>query len=72
MVLKQTKLLLQEHISSLLLNGYQTVDDLRDLKEQHLLELNVTDPEHRHLLLAAAESLQDPECKWLNIKSLNV
>ncbi|XP_039531859.1 SAM domain-containing protein SAMSN-1b isoform X2 [Pimephales promelas] len=55
------RLNLEEHISSLLLNGYQTVDDLRDLKEQHLLELNVTDPEHRHLLLAAAESLQDPE-----------
>ncbi|KAK7120792.1 hypothetical protein R3I94_020697 [Phoxinus phoxinus] len=55
------RLNLEEHISSLLLNGYQTVDDLRDLKEQHLLELNVTDPEHRHLLLAAAESLQDTE-----------
>lgn len=60
---------LQEHISSLLLNGYQTVEDLRDLKEQHLVELNVTDPEHRHRLLLAAEYLQDPECKWLKIRS---
>lgn len=50
----------------MLLNGYQTVEDLRDLKEQHLVELNVTDPEHRHRLLLAAEYLQDPECKWLN------
>ncbi|XP_026075887.1 SAM and SH3 domain-containing protein 1-like isoform X1 [Carassius auratus] len=55
------RLHLEEHISSLLLNGYQTVEDLRDLKEQHLVELNVTDPEHRHRLLLAAESLQDPE-----------
>uniref|UniRef100_A0A8C2JTA1 SAM domain, SH3 domain and nuclear localisation signals 1b n=1 Tax=Cyprinus carpio TaxID=7962 RepID=A0A8C2JTA1_CYPCA len=55
------RLNLEEHISSLLLNGYQTVEDLRDLKEQHLVELNVTDPEHRHRLLLAAESLQDPE-----------
>lgn len=52
----------------MLLNGYQTVEDLRDLKEKHLIELNVTDPEHRHRLLLAAEYLQDPECKWLNIR----
>ncbi|XP_051542417.1 uncharacterized protein LOC127434030 [Myxocyprinus asiaticus] len=55
------RLNLEEHISTLLLNGYQTVDDLRDLKEQHLIELNVIDPEHRHRLLAAAECLQDSE-----------
>ncbi|XP_026129765.1 SAM domain-containing protein SAMSN-1-like isoform X2 [Carassius auratus] len=55
------RLNLEEHISSLMLNGYQTVEDLRDLKEQHLVELNVTDPEHRHRLLLAAEYLQDPE-----------
>ncbi|XP_055063875.2 SAM domain-containing protein SAMSN-1b isoform X1 [Misgurnus anguillicaudatus] len=55
------RLNLEEHISSLLLNGYQTVEDLRDLKEQHLIELNVTDPEHRERLLAAAENLQDTE-----------
>uniref|UniRef100_A0A672P2F0 SAM domain, SH3 domain and nuclear localisation signals 1b n=1 Tax=Sinocyclocheilus grahami TaxID=75366 RepID=A0A672P2F0_SINGR len=57
------RLNLEEHISSLLLNGYQTVEDLRDLKEQHLVELNVTDPEHRHRLLLAAENLQDSEYK---------
>ncbi|XP_067289255.1 SAM domain-containing protein SAMSN-1b isoform X2 [Pseudorasbora parva] len=55
------RLSLEEHISSLLLNGYQTVEDLRDLKEQHLVELNVTDPEHRLRLLAAAENLLDSE-----------
>ncbi|KAG5836791.1 hypothetical protein ANANG_G00232360 [Anguilla anguilla] len=52
---------LQEYASSLLLNGYQTVDDLRHLKEKDLIELNVWDPEHRHRLLAAAECLQDTE-----------
>ncbi|XP_073778896.1 SAM domain-containing protein SAMSN-1a isoform X6 [Danio rerio] len=48
---------LKEYASSLLLNGYQTVDDLRHLKERHLIELNVTDPEHRHRLLAASDCL---------------
>lgn len=47
----------QEYASSLLLNGYQTVDDLKHLKERHLIELNVTDPEHRHKLLAASDCL---------------
>lgn len=55
---------LQEFTSSLLLNGYQTVEDLKDLKEQHLIELNVTDPEQRHKLLAATECLHDAECEW--------
>ncbi|XP_041947987.1 SAM domain-containing protein SAMSN-1b isoform X2 [Alosa sapidissima] len=52
---------LEEHASSLMLNGYQTVDDLKELKEQHLIELNMTDPEHRHRLLAATECLHEPE-----------
>ncbi|XP_051766267.1 SAM domain-containing protein SAMSN-1b isoform X1 [Ctenopharyngodon idella] len=65
------RLSLEEHISSLLLNGYQTVEDLRDLKEQHLVELNVTDPEHRQRLLAAAESLQDSEYNNQNLEEAN-
>ncbi|KAA0702102.1 SAM domain-containing protein [Triplophysa tibetana] len=48
---------LEEYASSLLLNGYQTVDDLKHLKEKHLIELNVTDPDHRHRLLAASDCL---------------
>ncbi|MBN3270816.1 HSP13 protein, partial [Polyodon spathula] len=32
---------LKEYASSLLLNGYQTVEDLKELKEKHLIELNV-------------------------------
>uniref|UniRef100_A0A3B5B4M5 SAM domain, SH3 domain and nuclear localisation signals 1b n=1 Tax=Stegastes partitus TaxID=144197 RepID=A0A3B5B4M5_9TELE len=49
------RLSLEEYSSSLQLNGYQTVDDLMRLREHHLMELNVTDPEHRQRLLAALE-----------------
>ncbi|XP_037605300.1 SAM domain-containing protein SAMSN-1b [Sebastes umbrosus] len=52
------RLSMEEHLSSLQLNGYQTVEDLMRLREHHLTELNVTDPEHRHRLLAAVRSLQ--------------
>uniref|UniRef100_A0A665WFE1 SAM domain, SH3 domain and nuclear localisation signals 1b n=1 Tax=Echeneis naucrates TaxID=173247 RepID=A0A665WFE1_ECHNA len=52
-----------EYSSSLQLNGYQTVDDLMRLREHHLMELNVTDPEHRHRLLAAVNSLQQLSSK---------
>ncbi|XP_054649591.1 SAM domain-containing protein SAMSN-1a isoform X2 [Dunckerocampus dactyliophorus] len=48
------RLNLEEYASALLLNGYQTVEDLMHLQEKHLIELNVKDPEHRHKLLAAA------------------
>uniref|UniRef100_A0A3Q3KU61 SAM domain, SH3 domain and nuclear localisation signals 1b n=1 Tax=Mastacembelus armatus TaxID=205130 RepID=A0A3Q3KU61_9TELE len=50
------RLSLEEYSSSLHLNGYQTVEDLMRLRENHLTELNVTDPEHRHRLLTAAET----------------
>ncbi|XP_063060425.1 SAM domain-containing protein SAMSN-1-like [Engraulis encrasicolus] len=49
------RLQLEEYASSLLLNGYQTVDDLKHLQEKHLTELNITDPEHRRRLLAATD-----------------
>uniref|UniRef100_A0A8C4EAM2 SAM domain, SH3 domain and nuclear localisation signals 1a n=1 Tax=Dicentrarchus labrax TaxID=13489 RepID=A0A8C4EAM2_DICLA len=49
------RLNLEEYASALLLNGYQTVEDLLHLQEKHLVELNVKDPEHRRKLLAAAE-----------------
>ncbi|XP_054873045.1 SAM domain-containing protein SAMSN-1b isoform X2 [Amphiprion ocellaris] len=52
------RLSLEEYSSSLQLNGYQTVDDLMRLREHHLMELNVTNPEHRQRLLAAVDSLQ--------------
>ncbi|XP_023276193.1 SAM domain-containing protein SAMSN-1 isoform X2 [Seriola lalandi dorsalis] len=49
------RLNLEEYASALLLNGYQTVEDLMHLQEKHLIELNMKDPEHRRRLLAAAE-----------------
>lgn len=35
----------QEHTSTLLLNGYQTLEDFKELRETHLNELNITDPQ---------------------------
>ncbi|XP_069366298.1 SAM domain-containing protein SAMSN-1b isoform X2 [Paralichthys olivaceus] len=52
------RLSLEEYSSALQQSGYQTVEDLMRLSEHHLMELNVTDPEHRHRLLAAVDSLQ--------------
>ncbi|XP_037631699.1 SAM domain-containing protein SAMSN-1a [Sebastes umbrosus] len=49
------RLNLEEYASALLLNGYQSVEDLLHLQDKHLIELNVKDPEHRRKLLAAAE-----------------
>ncbi|XP_034540076.1 SAM domain-containing protein SAMSN-1b [Notolabrus celidotus] len=58
------RLSLEEYTSSLELHGYQTVDDLMRLREHHLTELNVTDPEHRHRLLTALNSLQQVHSDW--------
>ncbi|XP_018419402.1 PREDICTED: SAM and SH3 domain-containing protein 3 [Nanorana parkeri] len=50
---------MQEHIATLMLNGYQTIEDFKDLTDSHLLELNITDPQHVVKLLTAAEILLD-------------
>ncbi|XP_010222665.1 PREDICTED: SAM domain-containing protein SAMSN-1 isoform X2 [Tinamus guttatus] len=50
---------LQDYASTLLLNGYETLEDLKDLKESHLIELNISNPEDRVRLLSAIENLQD-------------
>ncbi|KAM7160420.1 SAM and SH3 domain-containing protein 3 [Macrochelys suwanniensis] len=50
---------LEEHISTLLLNGYQTLEDFKELRETHLNELNIMDPQHRAKLLTAADLLLD-------------
>ncbi|XP_075450084.1 SAM domain-containing protein SAMSN-1 isoform X2 [Ascaphus truei] len=55
------RLNLQDYASTLLLNGYETLDDLKYLKECHLFELNITNPEERTRLLAAVDNLQDCE-----------
>ncbi|XP_010343183.3 SAM domain-containing protein SAMSN-1 isoform X2 [Saimiri boliviensis] len=52
---------LQEYTSTLLLNGYETLEDLKDIKESHLIELNIENPEDRRRLLSAAENLLDEE-----------
>ncbi|KAJ6662454.1 hypothetical protein lerEdw1_011867, partial [Lerista edwardsae] len=52
---------LQDYASTLLLNGYETLEDLKDLKESHLIELNIENPEDRTRLLSAIENLQDYE-----------
>ncbi|XP_032908092.1 SAM domain-containing protein SAMSN-1-like isoform X2 [Catharus ustulatus] len=50
---------LQEYASSLLLNGYETLEDLKDLQESHLIELNISNPEDRARLLSVIENLHD-------------
>ncbi|XP_008586961.1 PREDICTED: SAM domain-containing protein SAMSN-1 isoform X1 [Galeopterus variegatus] len=52
---------LQEYTSTLLLNGYETLEDLKDIKESHLIELNIENPEDRMRLLSAAENLLDED-----------
>ncbi|KAM6222077.1 SAM domain-containing protein SAMSN-1 isoform 1-T1 [Rhynchocyon petersi] len=55
------KIHLQEYTSTLLLNGYETLEDLKDIKESHLVELNIENPEDRTRLLSAAANLLDEE-----------
>ncbi|XP_073473156.1 SAM domain-containing protein SAMSN-1 isoform X2 [Aquarana catesbeiana] len=52
---------LQEYMSSLLLNGYESLEDLKDINESHLCELNITNPEERMRFLMAIDNLQDPD-----------
>lgn len=47
----------------MLLNGYQTLEDFKELQETHLNELNITDPQHRAKLLTAADLLLDYDSK---------
>lgn len=60
----------QEYTSTLLLNGYETLEDLKDIKESHLVELNIKCPEDRRRLLAAAENLLDEEGKCAHLLSV--
>ncbi|XP_015269766.1 PREDICTED: SAM domain-containing protein SAMSN-1 [Gekko japonicus] len=55
------RLHLQDYISTLLLNGYEKLEDLKDLKECHLIELRIENQEDRMRLLSAIESLPDYE-----------
>lgn len=66
---------LEGYALTLVLHGYQSLDDLAKLRERHLIQLNVTDPEHRLRLLAAVSSLPPPlrsdsqEAVYENVRS---
>ncbi|KAG2464182.1 SASH3 protein, partial [Polypterus senegalus] len=48
---------LREVIPLLSMHGFESLEDFKELRESHLNELNITDPEHRSKLLTAAEHL---------------
>ncbi|XP_070818739.1 SAM and SH3 domain-containing protein 3 isoform X2 [Chaetodon trifascialis] len=49
-------------LSSLLsMHGFQSLEDFAGLKESHLNELNITDPEQRSKILSASELLRDSD-----------
>ncbi|XP_008418873.1 SAM and SH3 domain-containing protein 3 [Poecilia reticulata] len=49
-------------LSSLLsMHGFQSLEDFTGLKESHLNELNITNPDHRSKILNAADLLRDSE-----------
>ncbi|XP_069745137.1 SAM domain-containing protein SAMSN-1-like [Narcine bancroftii] len=52
---------LQDLYSTFLLNGYQSLDDFKHIKESHLIELNITDADLRAKILIAAH--QDYGCE---------
>nr|XP_020446167.1 SAM and SH3 domain-containing protein 3 isoform X2 [Monopterus albus] len=52
---------LTELNSLLSMHGFQSLEDFAILKESHLNELNITDPEQRSKILNAAELLRDSE-----------
>ncbi|KAJ8398008.1 hypothetical protein AAFF_G00433550 [Aldrovandia affinis] len=49
--------------SLLSMHGFENLEDFRELKDSHLNELNITDPEHRVKILTAAEQLNDSEAE---------
>lgn len=50
---------LKEHMPTFLFNGYEDLDTFKLLEEEDLDELNISNPEHRAVLLTAVELLQD-------------
>ncbi|XP_070568196.1 SAM and SH3 domain-containing protein 1-like isoform X4 [Ptychodera flava] len=52
------KINLEEYISVLMLNGYETLDLFKDIEDEDLDALNITNSEHRIKILTAAELLQ--------------
>ncbi|XP_061143625.1 SAM and SH3 domain-containing protein 3 [Syngnathus typhle] len=52
---------LMELSSLLSMHGFQNLEDFRGLRECHLNELNITDPDQRDKILSAADLLHDSE-----------
>ncbi|XP_039898407.1 SAM and SH3 domain-containing protein 1 isoform X1 [Simochromis diagramma] len=50
---------LKEHLPTFLFNGYEDLDTFKLLEEEDLDELNITDSQHRAVLLTAVELLQE-------------
>lgn len=46
-----------------LFNGYEDLDTFKLLEEEDLDELNITDPQHRAVLMTAVELLQECDSK---------
>lgn len=63
----RTSLCTQELGSLLSMHGFQSLDDFGGLKESHLNELNITDPEQRAKIMKATELLLDCKYKHPNI-----
>lgn len=57
-------LMFQDLGSLLFMHGFQNLEDFAVLKESHLNELNITDPEQRSKILNASELLRD--CKSIS------
>ncbi|TSQ81032.1 SAM and SH3 domain-containing protein 3 [Bagarius yarrelli] len=55
------KIGLKDLESLLSMHGFQSLEDFSGLKESHLNELNITDPEQRTKILTAAELLHESE-----------
>lgn len=59
-VCEQVLVLVFQELSSLLsMHGFQSLEDFAGLKESHLNELNITDPEQRSKILNTTELLRD-------------
>ncbi|XP_043924816.1 SAM and SH3 domain-containing protein 1 isoform X2 [Protopterus annectens] len=50
---------MKEHMPTFLFNGYEDLDTFKLLEDEDLDELNIHDPEHKAILLAAVELLHE-------------
>ena len=57
-------ILLQEHLSVFVLNGYEELENFHDLNESELDYLGITDQSQRTQILTAVELMQDNTCNY--------